>query len=400
MRKSLSNKIERAKKAAVEVLLHNMHGPYRGLPRVAGWGYPEPYTRDLMVASLGILVSKNKKLIESLRRVLETLGKNQTSLGHIPSLVHDPEDRGSSDTTPLFLMAVGLYRRATGQMDFLADAVNKSLTWMEYQSPSNRALIAQMPTTDWRDEQWVLGYGLYVNTVVYMYLKLLGLDEKAAYLRDFMGHFTVKGERQQRHVHEGLVLRHKPYYAMWSYKVYRSERFDLLGNSLAILSGIAPQSRARELIAWIERECRALRQSGQLDSDLPPCLFPYIQPCDPDWRQRYEKYNRPGEYHNGGIWPFICGFYIAALVAAGRYRLAERKLVTFIELIRPVRAAQVEFGFNEWFTAHNPEPRGQDWQSWSASMYLYAAECVQTKSTPLLDYLRPDVSQSNKPQDK
>jgi hypothetical protein len=400
MKKSLSNKIERAKHTAVEVLLHNAHGPYRGLPRAAGWGYPEPYTRDLMVASLGILVSKNKKLIESLRRVLETLAKNQTPLGHVPSLVHDPEDRGSSDTTPLFLMAVGLYRKATGQMDFLDDAVNKSLTWMEYQSPSNRALIAQMPTTDWRDEQWVVGYGLYVNTIAYIYLKLLGLDERASHLRDFMGHFTVKGERQQRHVHEGLVLRYKPYYAMWSYKVYRSERFDLLGNSLAILSGIAPQSRARQLIAWIERECRALRQSGQSHSELPPCLFPYIRPSDPDWRPRYEKYNPPGEYHNGGIWPFICGFYIAALVAAGRHQLAARKLAAFTELVRPARTAQVEFGFNEWLTAQNLTPRGQDWQTWSAAMYLYAATCVETKTTPLLDSLRPDITQIHRPPDE
>ena len=44
--------IEEAKNAAVEALLHNSHGPYRSLPRTAGWGYPEPYTRDLMIASL------------------------------------------------------------------------------------------------------------------------------------------------------------------------------------------------------------------------------------------------------------------------------------------------------------------------------------------------------------
>ncbi len=41
-----------------------------------------------------------------------------------------------------------------------------------------------------------------------------------------------------------LVLPYKPYYAMWSYKIYRSERFDLLGNSLAILSGLASPVRA------------------------------------------------------------------------------------------------------------------------------------------------------------
>ncbi|MEJ2705880.1 MAG: hypothetical protein P8Z79_25860, partial [Sedimentisphaerales bacterium] len=60
--------IEKAKGAAVEVLLHNARGPYRGLPRTAGWGYPEPYTRDLMISSLGILVSGNEKLIHTLRK--------------------------------------------------------------------------------------------------------------------------------------------------------------------------------------------------------------------------------------------------------------------------------------------------------------------------------------------
>ena len=89
--------IEEAKKAAIEVLLHNAHGPYRGLPRTAGWGYPEPYTRDLMISIFGIAVSGNRKLLKSIRRVLETLSKNQTEHGHIPSLVHDRDDRGSSD---------------------------------------------------------------------------------------------------------------------------------------------------------------------------------------------------------------------------------------------------------------------------------------------------------------
>ena len=383
--------IERAKYAAAKVLLHNAHGPYRGLPRAAGWGYPEPYTRDLMISSLGILVSGNKKLIESLRRVLQTVARNQSRLGHIPSLVHDPEDRGASDTTPLFLMAVGLFRKATGQNKFLESAVQKAMTWMEYQSPSDRGIVAQLPTSDWRDEQWVLGYGLYVNTIVYAYLRLFGRDEQAANLRDAMGRFTIKGESQQRHVHEGLMLRHKPYYALWSYKVYRSERFDLLGNSLAILTGIASPSRARDLVLWIETECAALRRDEDLAVELPPILFPYIRPDDPDWMPRYRRYNQPGEYHNGGVWPFACGFYVAALVAAGRSQLARRKLVALTELIRParqVRQGRIEFGFNEWLRAQDGTPQGEDWQSWSAAMYLYAATCVEHRHTPFFHELR------------
>jgi hypothetical protein len=383
------NLIERAKYAAAKVLLHNAHGPYRGLPRAAGWGYPEPYTRDLMISSLGILVSGNNRLIESLRRVLQTVARNQSRLGHIPSLVHDREDRGASDTTPLFLMAVGLFRKATGESGFLESAVQKAMTWMEYRSPSDRGIVAQLPTSDWRDEQWVLGYGLYVNTIVYAYLRLFGRDEQAANLRDAMGRFTIKGEMQQRHVHEGLTLRHKPYYALWSYKVYRSERFDLLGNSLAILTGIASPSRARDLVLWIETECAALRRNEDLAVELPPILFPYIRPDDPDWMPRYKRYNQPGEYHNGGVWPFACGFYVAALVAAGRSQLARRKLVALTELIRPARQVhqeRIEFGFNEWLRAQDGTPQGEDWQSWSAAMYLYAAACVEQRRTPLFDF--------------
>jgi hypothetical protein len=380
--------VDRAKAAAIEVLLRHLHGPYRGLPRTAGWGYPEPYTRDLMIASLGVLVAGTDRLIQAWRRTLETLAKNQTSLGHIPSLVHDPDDRGASDTTPLFLLATAMFRISTGEGDFLDEAVGKALTWMAYRSPCDRVLVAQLPTSDWRDEQWVLGYGLYVNTVLYAALRLLGCHDRADVLREMMEHFTVKGEQQQRHVHEGLVLRNKPYYAMWSYKVYRSERFDLLGNSLAILSGIASHTRASHLVTWIEAECAALRKNGLLAVELPPNFFPYVRPDDPDWMPRYAKYNQPGEYHNGGIWPFVCGFYIASLVAAGRYRLAERTLLALTELVRLRREADVEFGFNEWHRAQDGTPQGQDWQTWSAAMYLYAAHCVQTQTTPFFDRCR------------
>ena len=377
MRKNNNELIEKAKEAALEVLLHNNHGPFRGLPRTAGWGYPEPYTRDLMISSLGILTTKNEKLIKSLRRVLENLAKNQSPYGHIPSLVHDPEDRGSSDCTPLFLIGVGLWRKVMNEPDFLEEAAKKALVWMEYRSPTNRIIVSQLPTSDWRDEQWVLGYGLYVNTLVYIYLRLFGLNELSEKLKEHMGRFTVKGDRQNRHVHEGLVLRSKPYYALWSYKVFRSERFDLLGNSLAVISGIASHTRANHLIAWIETECKAMREGEDLAVDLPPNFFPYVRPEDPDWMPRYQKYNQPGEYHNGGIWPFICGFYIAALVAAGKIILARKKLIALVELVKQSRVAEVEFGFNEWHRAQDGTPQGQDWQSWSAAMFLYAAACVE-----------------------
>jgi hypothetical protein len=394
MKTTARQDIEEAKQAAVEVLLHNAHGPYHGLPRTAGWGYPEPYTRDLMFSLLGIAVSENKELLESIRRVLETLAKNQTGRGHIPSLVHDSEDRGASDTTPLFLLAIGIFRKVTGEQDFLQAAARKALTWMAYQSPSDRSLVAQQPTSDWRDEQWMTGYGLYVNTLVYSYLRLFGQHEQADRVRSEMRRFTITNGVQHQHVHEGLVLPHKPYYAFWSYKIYSSERFDLLGNSLAILSGIASPSRAEAMIAWIEAECLGMRQKGELALDLPPNFFPFIKPEEPDWRVRYEKFNMPGEYHNGGIWPFIAGFYVAALVAAQKYRLAEAKLLALTGIIRTAKNEQLNFGFNEWLKAQDGQPMGQNWQTWSAALYLYAVKCVEIKGTPFFDEIRLGPTES------
>ena len=380
--------IERAKEAALEVLLHNAHGPFLGLPRTAGWGYPEPYTRDLMFSIFGIAVTGNLLLLDKIRKVLEKLAENQTQRGHIPSLVHDKEDRGSSDTTPLFLLGVGIFRKVTGEEKFLDSSVIKALTWMEYQSPSDRYLVAQQPTSDWRDEQWVTGYGLFVNTIVYSYLRLLGCNERAESVHREMSRFTITGGKIHHHVHEGLVVKHKPYYAFWSYKVHSSERFDLLGNSLAILSGIASPTRANEMVTWIEEECAAMQHRGELAVDLPPNFFPYINPNDPDWHPRYAEFNRPGEYHNGGIWPFICGFYVAALVAAKRYALAQEKLLALTHCIKLSVTGNVEFGFNEWIKAQDGKPMGQDYQTWSAALYLYAAKCVEEKDTPFFDDIR------------
>jgi glycogen debranching enzyme len=103
---------------------------------------------------------------------------------------------------------------------------------------------------------------------------------------------------------------------------------------------------------------------------------------------RYQRYGQPGQYHNGGIWPFVCGFYIAALVATGRYQLAEKKLISLGNLVRTARNAKLDFGFNEWFRAQDGAPKGQDWQTWSAAMYLYAAACVEQKKTPFFRQIR------------
>ena len=377
-----------AEKAALEVLLYNVEGPFLDLPRTAGWGYPEPYTRDLLISILGIGVSKNPVLINSMQNVLETLAKNQSDKGQISSLVHDKNNLGSSDTTPLFLMAAGIFRKLHKEPLFLKGAVDKALLWVQYQCPTDYYLIAQQPTSDWRDEQWVLGYGLFVNTLTYTGLKFLEKKEIAQNLFNAINQPTYASNKSHNHPHEGLIIEGRPYYALWSYKVYCSDRFDLLGNSLAILSGLTTPAKAEDMIDWIEKECASMRERKVLVSDNTPNFFPYIEHNDADWLPRYSEFNQPGNYHNGGIWPFISGFYIAALVANKKYDLAEKKLLALTKLIKIAKNKKLEFGFNEWYRAQNGKPMGQDWQTWSASNFLYAARCVAEKKTPFFDAIR------------
>ena len=149
-----------------------------------------------------------------------------------------------------------------------------------------------------------------------------------------------------------------------------------------------------------------MKNKGLLAVDLPPNFFPFTNPGDSDWHDRYAEFNNPGEYHNGGIWPFICGFYVAALVAAKRFALAEQKLMVLTDCLKKtnestesaaknngkssnyINEENMEFGFNEWIKAQDGEPKGQNWQTWSAAMYLYAAKCVEERTTPFFEEMR------------
>jgi glycogen debranching enzyme len=106
-------------------------------------------------------------------------------------------------------------------------------------------------------------------------------------------------------------------------------------------------------------------------------LTPVVRPGDADWRDYYGSLNAPHRYHNGGVWPFLGGFYVAALVKAGRHEAAGLALQSLSELN--------ECGqFNEWHHGKTGAPMGAQDQAWSAGMYLFAAECVKRGSVPLL----------------
>jgi hypothetical protein len=62
--------------------------------------------------------------------------------------------------------------------------------------------------------------------------------------------------------------------------------------------------------------------------------------------------------------------------------------------VKDAQDKSLAFGFNEWFKAQTGKPMGQDWQTWSAALYLYAAKCVEERSTPFFDVIRANRAAS------
>jgi glycogen debranching enzyme len=147
------------------------------------------------------------------------------------------------------------------------------------------------------------------------------------------------------------------------------EWFDSLGNLLAILSGVADAQRSSTILDFIERQSLHIWPLGS--------LTPVIRPGDPDWRDYYGTLNLPHQYHNGGVWPFIGGFYVAALVKAGRQAAAEKALENLAALNDRGR-------FNEWHHGETGLPMGVTDQAWSAAMYVFAYECVRSRQAELV----------------
>jgi GH15 family glucan-1,4-alpha-glucosidase len=113
-------------------------------------------------------------------------------------------------------------------------------------------------------------------------------------------------------------------------------------------------------------------------------IYPPVHRSDPDWRDYAGMLNTPRHYHNGSLWPFIGGFYVAALLQAGD---SEKPACTLEKLSARNATGQ----FNEWHHGETGEPAGVRYQAWSAGMYIYAQECVARDRVLLLDNNASDL---------
>ncbi|MGB2771547.1 MAG: glycoside hydrolase 100 family protein, partial [Anaerolineae bacterium] len=180
--------------------------------------------------------------------------------------------------------------------------------------------------------------------------------------------------------HNVGTISSRPFYLPWVAFREFGDYCDVLGNTLAILTGVADSGR-RELIL------RHLYQVGAGRPYPSKAIHPVIYPGQTEWREYYRSrnLNLPHQYHNGGIWPFIGGFHVAALVRQGWMDDAEHLLRDLAAANQ--RGAYEPWEFNEWLHGETGNPMGYPLQAWSAGMYLYAYEALQQRRLPLFDDL-------------
>ncbi|HEX2864137.1 MAG TPA: glycoside hydrolase 100 family protein, partial [Deinococcales bacterium] len=173
------------------------------------------------------------------------------------------------------------------------------------------------------------------------------------------------------------LYQERPYYL--PYMAFRGwcDRFDAFGNLAAVLFGLASEAQADRIFDYIQ--AAGVAEPWPIKAVTPP-----VMPGEADWREYYRlrNLNLPNQYHNGGAWPFLGGFYVAALERAGRHQKAAETLERLAEMNRQARFGG-EWEFNEWFHGVSGRPMGFARQSWSAAMFVFAHESVKRGSVPV-----------------
>lgn len=413
--------IHEARQRALDIL-HRCVTPHGFRASALEVGYPQIWARDSVVSLLGAVASEDPALIAAGRASLETLSAHQSRRGLIPLNVNpdtgyvSTENAGGVDSNLWHILGHYLHFLISGDTTFLArhwPTIDRALVWLEYQDMNECGLLEVPEAGDWMD-LLAVRYNVLTDNVLY-YAAVLAHQQLARALPpgtpqhhpevDAAGiherlnllmwidrcwvaeHFAEHLEKLKVIRLEWFMLYHnvgtissRPFYLPWvAFREY-GDWCDSLGNLLAILTGVADYHRSEHIL-------RYMRQVGMAEPYPTKAIYPPIFPGQSHWRDYYRSrnLNLPHQYHNGGIWPFIGGFHVAALVRHKHRREAERLLELLAEANR--QGTDRDWEFNEWMHGESGHPMGFAQQAWSAAMFLYAEYAVRTGRLPLFDEL-------------
>ncbi len=376
--------IDTCSQASLALLERNLtpHGILAALRTEAAEArrYTRIFGRDAAICVIAMCGSGVPVLEQGAVASLDALAAQQAANGQIPKYV-DPEGRdadfwylGCIDATLWWLIAVDHVRRH-GQvgLSHWDSEVSRALGWLLAQEHQHFRLLQQNEASDWADIMPRSGYVLYSNALWYDVKRRYALDHADA-TRHHFNHLFNPFQRDLPEYHRARLLQHYARRGRRDPGLYLSfvnlavvgDEGDVFGNVLAIQSGLADPAMAHRIVDTIT-EAHA-SESYPVRVVLHPLSRQHAL-----WRayMGHHRQNIVHQYHNGGIWPFVGGFWVMALAKLGAHERAWSELV---------RLAQVnaldDWRFTEWFHGRTLAPMGMAGQSWNAATFLLARRAL------------------------
>jgi len=312
---------------------------------------------------------------------LDALAAQQAANGQIPKYV-DPEGRdadfwylGCIDATLWWLIAVDHVRRH-GQVgaSHWAREVQLALQWLLAQEHQHFRLLQQNEASDWADIMPRSGYVLYTNALWFEVKRRFGLAH-ADETRHHFNHLFNPFQRDLPEYHRARLLRHYARRGRRDPGLYLSfvnlsfvgDEGDVFGNVLAVLGGLADEATAHRILRTIE--------ASQAAQPWPVRVTLHALPASHAlWRAYMGRHqqNLVHQYHNGGLWPFVGGFWVMALAQLGLRTQAQAALERLAQA-----NAHGDWRFTEWFHGKTLAPMGMAGQSWNAATFLLAQRALE-----------------------
>jgi hypothetical protein len=336
-------------------------------------GYKGVWARDSVISLIGAISDDKENFKETFRKSLLILGKNQSAKGQIPNAVHGFQkkkpkiDYLSIDSSLWFIIGHYIYKKKYGNELFNREKekIKKAFTWIEYRDLGEEGLPDQLPTTDWQDA-FPHKYGEAISTQA-LYYKILKLmkNKKANKIRKIINEDK-----------EHSLWNEKFYWAYrWkNHNKYReiSDWFDSLGNLLAIIFDLADKKQSEKILSYIKK--------NKINKPFPiKAIWPPIKKGSKYWEDYFLdcEARKPYHYLNGGIWPFIGGFYILTLIKLKKFAEAKKELELLAE-------ANLKGNFfPEWVNPIDKKTHGI-YQAWSAGLYILAYNSLKKKKVLIL----------------
>jgi glycogen debranching enzyme len=355
--------------------------------RASKRGYTAIFGRDAAVCAIGMALSGDESLARAAATGLHTLAEHQAPNGQIAKFVDLQKQEadfwylGCIDSTLWWLIALALldrYRPSGGLRRQYAKRIKLAIQWLLAQEHQRFFLLQQNEASDWADIMPRSGFVLYTNALWYFVKRLYDIEHAQETHENFNGLFhpfsaRIAEYRRARLLNDYVLERgrNRDLYLSFVNFSFFGEEGDVFGNVLAVLLGLADAQAST-------RTLDALTKAHVNDPYPVRVVTRPIKQSNSLWRPYMARHrqNFVGQYHNGGIWPMVGGFWIAALAAAGRAEQAK------VELVKLARACALRnWVFTEWLHGKTLAPRGMPGQSWNAAAFLMA-EHVVSDETP------------------